>query len=348
MIYINSLKNKSILITGGTGSIGSGLVKYLIKTECKVIRIMSNDENGLYEISRNLGLDLTAFDNFSRQMKLNKIRFFLGDVRDYNRCEEVSKNVDIVIHAAALKHVSIVEYNPKEAHKTNVIGTKNMIKASIKNKVKKFLLLSTDKVVTPTNIMGKTKLKAEKIMQKFKKKTQTKVSAIRFGNVLGSRGSVVPNFINLLQKKKNITVTDKRMARFVMSLEEAIKSVIKSLHLMKGNEVFISKSMKCFKIYELAQALIVYFSRVNKKTNKIIFSKKNVGEKFEEELYLESEIPYIKFKNGLFIITKNKKNHKRVTINYLKKHRISNYNFLDTSEIINLLIKLRILERPIR
>ena len=178
---------------------------------------MSNDENGLYEVSRDLNLDLSAFDNFSKQMELNKIRFFLGDVRDLNRCKEVSKNVDIVIHAAALKHVSIVEYNPKEAYQTNVIGTKNMVKASIENNVNKFLLLSTDKVVTPTNAMGKTKLKAEKIIQKIKNKSNTKVSIIRFGNVLGSRGSVIPNFINLLKDNRNIMVTDRKMVRLMSS-----------------------------------------------------------------------------------------------------------------------------------
>ena len=348
MINKNFLKNKTILITGGTGSIGSGLVKYLIKTDCKVIRIMSNDENGLYEVSRDLNLDLSAFDNFSKQMELNKIRFFLGDVRDLNRCKEVSKNVDIVIHAAALKHVSIVEYNPKEAYQTNVIGTKNMVKASIENNVNKFLLLSTDKVVTPTNAMGKTKLKAEKIIQKIKNKSNTKVSIIRFGNVLGSRGSVIPNFINLLKDNRNIMVTDRKMVRFVMSLSEAVNSVIKSLYLMKGNEIFISKSMKCFKIYDLAQALIIYFNKINKKKNKIIISKKNIGEKYEEELYSVNEIPYIKLKNGLFIVTKNKSKHKKETVKYLKKHRVSNYNFINKVKILDLLIKLKILKKTLK
>ena len=118
---LNFLKNKSILITGGTGSIGAGLVNKLIKTNCKVIRILSNDENGLYELSKKLNLSLLAFDNFSKDMKKNKVRFFLGDIRDSIRCQEITKNVDIVIHAAALKHVSIVEYNPEEGFKTNFI-----------------------------------------------------------------------------------------------------------------------------------------------------------------------------------------------------------------------------------
>ena len=339
MIKNNFLKKKSILITGGTGSIGSALVRYLIKTKCKVIRVMSNDENGLYELSRDLNLTSFAFDNFSKEMKLNKIRFFLGDVRDFNRCREVTKNVDIVIHAAALKHVSIVEYNPKEAYQTNVIGTRNIIKASIENKVSKFLLMSTDKVVTPTNKMGKTKLKAEKVAGKLKKKSNTKISIIRFGNVLGSRGSVIPNFVNLLKNKRNITVTDKKMVRFVMSLQDAVKSVIKSLHLMKGQEIFISKSMKCFKIYDLAQALIGYYKKINKKTNKILISKKYVGEKYEEELYSEKEIPYIKIKNNLFVITKDRSKQKLNTLKLLKKYRVSNFNYLNKDQILKLLLK---------
>ena len=344
MINLKFLKNKSILITGGTGSIGSALVRYLLKTKCKVIRVMSNDENGLYELSRDLNLTSFAFDNFSQEMKLNKIRFFLGDVRDFNRCREVTKNVDIVIHAAALKHVSIVEYNPREAYQTNVIGTKNMIKASVENRVSKFLLISTDKVVTPTNKMGKTKLKAEILVEKQKKSLNTKISIIRFGNVLGSRGSVIPNFINLLKNKKNIIVTDKKMVRFVMSLQDAVKSVIKSLSLMKGQEIFISKSMKCFRIYDLAQVLIGYYKKINKKSNKIIMSKKYVGEKYEEELYLEKEIPFINIKNNLFVINKKKRKQKINTLKLLKKYRVSNYNYLKKDQILRLLIKTNILK----
>ena len=345
MINCNFLKNKSILITGGTGSIGSALVKFLIKTRCKVIRVMTNDENGLYELARDLNVKSFGKESFSKDMQINKIRFFLGDVRDFKRCKEVTRNVDIVIHAAALKHVSIVEYNPKEAFQTNVIGTRNMIKASITNKVSKFLLMSTDKVVSPTNIMGKTKLKAEKIVKKLRKNTSTKVSIIRFGNVLGSRGSIIPNFVNLLKNKKDITVTDIKMVRFVMSLQDAVNAVIKSLYLMKGKEIFISKSMKCFKIYDLAKALLKYFKRVNKKQNKILISKKNVGEKYEEELYTKKEIPFIQIKDNLFVITANKVNQDFKTLKLLNKFRVSNYNYLSEENIIKLLQKISILNQ---
>ncbi len=202
---LDFLKNKKILITGGTGSIGSALVLKLFNSKCNVIRVMSNDENGLYELSKKL--NSKGFDNldFFNSMEKKKIRFFLGDIRDFERCKEVTSGVDIVIHAAALKHVSICEYNPFEVIKTNVQGTENIIRASIANKVSKLLFISTDKVVSPTNIMGSSKLQAERISinaNEFKGNSKTKISCIRFGNILGSRGSVIPNFINLLKEKK--------------------------------------------------------------------------------------------------------------------------------------------------
>ncbi len=340
---LNFLKNKSVLITGGTGSIGSAIVNRLIKTKCKVIRIMSNDENGLYELSRELNLSSFAFDNFSKDMKKNKIRFFLGDIRDLKRCRKVSKDVDIIIHAAALKHVSIVEYNRKEAYQTNVIGTKNMIQAAIKNKVSKFILISTDKVVSPSSYMGKTKAMAEKIIFEKNNRSKTKLSVIRFGNVLGSRGSVVPNFIKLLKNKKDITVTNKRMVRFVMSINEAVNSVFKSLSLMKGNEIFISKSMKCFRIFDLAQTLVKYFQILKKKKNKIYISNKYTAEKYEEELYSKSEVPFISIKNNLFVISKTRVKQDYKTQKLLNKYRISNYNFLTQTQILRYLKKSKIL-----
>jgi len=186
---LNFLKNKKILITGGTGSIGSSLVLRLIKSQCKVLRVMSNDENGLYELSKEIIKKFTInYDLFINQMGKNRIRFFLGDVRDKIRCDEVTKDVDIVIHAAAIKHVNISEYNKREALKTNYEGTKNLLRASIKNNVSKFIFISTDKVVSPTNIMGKSKLLAENFVinsEKLIGKKKLKVSSIRFGNVIG-------------------------------------------------------------------------------------------------------------------------------------------------------------------
>lgn len=337
------LKNKKILITGGTGSIGSALTLRLIKSKCNVIRIMSNDENDLYEFSKKLNSIFTLdYNLFENQMNKNRVRFFLGDVRDPKRCKEVTKDVDIVIHAAAIKHVNIAQYNPKEAIQTNFNGTKNILKASILNGVSKFLFISTDKVVSPFNIMGRSKLMAEKYLKNFKGSKKIKISSIRFGNVIGTRGSVVPIFTNLLMNKKNITVSSPKMSRFVMSIDQATLSILKSLEMMKGGEIFILKSMKCFKILDLGEALVQYYKKYNFKS-KILFAKKTTNEKFEEELFSENELPYIFIKKGMFIIKKNKNNYNKTVLKSLMKYRVSNFNYLKKSSIISLLKKLKIL-----
>ena len=157
----NIFFNKNILVTGGSGSIGSGIVELLLKKNCKVIRVMSNDENGIYELSEKLN---SLNKKLITKMVKSKIRYLIGDIRDYKRCLLATKNIHIVIHAAAMKHVPICEYNKNETYKTNVKGTKNLIKSSVKNNVKKFLLISTDKAADPTSEMGKSKLKAEKLV----------------------------------------------------------------------------------------------------------------------------------------------------------------------------------------
>ena len=175
-------QNKSILITGATGSIGSAITEEILKYDCKVVRAMSNDEDGIYGLSEAL---TRKNESLNINMTKNKIRYLVGDIRDLKRCEQSCKNIDIVIHAAAMKHVPVCEYNPEEAKKTNIIGTKNMINAAIKCNVNKFLFISTDKVVNPSSWMGKTKLKAEiEILKKnFNTKNKnTKFSVIRFGN----------------------------------------------------------------------------------------------------------------------------------------------------------------------
>ena len=154
----NIFLNKKVLVTGGSGSIGSGIVKTLLRKNCKVIRVLSNDENGIYELSEKLN-DINK--KLTIKMMQDKIRYLIGDIRDLKRCILATKNIDIVIHAAALKHVPICEYNKDETFKTNVYGTQNLIKASIKNRVKKFLFISTDKAADPTTVMGKSKFLSE-------------------------------------------------------------------------------------------------------------------------------------------------------------------------------------------
>jgi FlaA1/EpsC-like NDP-sugar epimerase len=342
---IKFFRNKSVLITGGTGTIGSALVLELLKLNCKVVRVLSNDENGLFDLSETVKINSkkNIGKNFIENMYKTKIRYFLGDIRDYERCEEVTSNVDIVIHAAAIKHVSIAEYNPFEVTKTNVVGTQNILRASIANKVSKFLLISTDKVVSPVNNMGISKLQSEKIAinsEEIKGKSKTKVSCVRFGNILGSRGSVIPKFINLLKNKKDITVNHKEMARFVMTIEECTKMILKAVFLTKGKEIFILKSMKCFKILDLAKALLNVYK--NEKS-KILIKKQNNFEKLHEELFNLDETKYLYDQNGFYII-KDRINPKSIKKKKsLLKARISNFNFLSAKEIITLLKKTGII-----
>ena len=192
--------------------------------------------------------------------------------------------------------------------------------------------------------MGKSKLLAERFIinsKKMIKNKKIKISAIRFGNVIGSRGSVIPNFISLLRSNKDINVTSKKMARFVMTANEAIRSILEVLDQMKGSEIFIKKSMKCFKIIDLAEALLGYFKKKGNKKSKIIISKKNKGEKFEEELFTFKEIPKIVINNGMFIIKKKSKIAKNESS--INKYRVSNFNFMSQQRIIQLLKSSKIL-----
>jgi len=299
----NFFKNKSILVTGASGSIGSAIVKSLLKKNCKVIRALTNDENGLYDLNNEI--DNFYENDLLKNMKKKKVRFLLGDVRDFNRCLKSSKKVDIVIHVAALKHVPICEYNPEEAFSTNVLGTKNMINASIKNKIKFFLFISTDKVINPTSQMGKTKLTAENlVLNKKSKKIKTKFSVIRFGNVIGSRGSVLLRFIEQIKNEKYLTVTDPKMTRFFITIKKAVDAIFGAITLMQGSEIFIIKNMKAFKILDLANVL----KKIMNSSHKIIYSGPRKGEKFYEELATKKEMKSVNTVKNFFIIKKVKDN----------------------------------------
>mgnify|MGYP001273225541 CR=1 FL=1 len=303
---IKSLKNKSILVTGASGSIGSEIVKLLLTTNCKVVRALSNDEDGMYKLGNEISQELEK--NFDDEMRKNKIRFLIGDVRDLKRNLEVTKKIDIVIHAAAMKHVPICEYNPKETYKTNVQGTNKLIKASIENNVKKFLFISTDKAVEPYSVMGKTKFLGEKlVLSSNKKNLKTKFSVIRFGNIIGSRGSVLPHFINQIKEGKNITITDKNITRFFISIKNATLEILKSIEIMRGNELFVIKNMRALKILDLAHALKKIFNS----KNKIKITGLRPGEKLHESLFTQLEIKKIIEKKNLLIINNNNYNSKK-------------------------------------
>ena len=240
---MSSLDGKIILLTGGTGSFGKKCTQILLKNHNpERIRIYSRGELLQYEMEKKFSDD--------------RLRFFIGDVRDKERLSRAMNDVDIVIHAAALKQVPACEYNPLEAVKTNVDGTKNIIESAIDNGVTRVLGLSTDKAVHPVNLYGATKMVAEKLLIQgnyYSGKGKTRFSCVRYGNVVGSRGSVVPLFLE--QKKTGtVTVTDERMTRFWLTLEQGVKFVINSLESMQGGEIFIPK-IPSMKVTDLARAL---------------------------------------------------------------------------------------------
>lgn len=239
------LKDKNILVIGGTGTIGQALIGRLLEYGPKVIRIYSRDE----------------YKQFIMQDELknyNNIRYLIGDVRDKERLCRAMHGIDIVFDFAALKHVPACEYNPFEAVKTNVMGTQNVIDCAIENKVSSVVYSSSDKAVSPTNTMGATKLLAERLISAadYAKGGKTPVfSAVRFGNILGSRGSVVPLWKNQIRERREITITDAGMTRFMMTIPQAVNLVLKAYSLARGGEVFVLK-MPVIRLDNLAQVII--------------------------------------------------------------------------------------------
>jgi UDP-N-acetylglucosamine 4,6-dehydratase len=239
----NVFSGKSVLVTGGTGSFGKALIKRLLGVnDIRKIIVFSRDELKQFEMQET--------------HKSEKLRYFLGDVRDYNRLEQATFDVDIVVHAAAMKQIPAAEYNPMEAIKTNIFGAENVIRAAIYNSVSKVVALSTDKAANPANLYGATKLCSDKLFVAgniLSGKLDTKFSVVRYGNVLGSRGSVIPFF---LEKAKTgvIPITDPRMTRFWLSLEQGVDFVINSLDRMQGGEIFVPK-IPSFKVTDVAKVV---------------------------------------------------------------------------------------------
>tara|TARA_A100001015_G_C15004582_1_gene720076 strand:+ start:341 stop:1360 length:1020 start_codon:yes stop_codon:yes gene_type:complete len=283
-------KKNTFLITGGTGSFGKRFTEVLIKKyKPKKIIIFSRDELKQHEMQKKLTWN-----------KKTEMRYFIGDVRDLSRLERAMKNVDIVIHAAALKHVPIAEYNPFEAIKTNVIGAQNVIQACLSSTVKKVVALSTDKAAAPINLYGATKLASDKLFisaNNYKGSRDIKFSVVRYGNVMGSRGSVIPLFYET-SKKNYIHITHKDMTRFNITLEEGIDLVIHSLKNMWGGELFVPK-IPSFKIYDLAKAI------APKIKPKIVGIRP--GEKIHEEMITETDsLNAAEFKNFFVILPDSK------------------------------------------
>ena len=233
------------MITGGTGSLGQSLTKKLLELDVDTIRILSRNE------SKQVDMD----EEFNDE----RLRFLIGDIRDKERLIKSFEGIDIVFHAAALKHVPVVEYNPFEAIKTNVIGSQNVINACLHENVETAVAVGTDKAVSPLNTYGATKLLMEKLFVTAQNylnpnRHKTKFIALRYGNVLGSSGSVVPKFIKQIKAKEKITITDSNMTRFSITMNEALDFILKSTQMGKGSEIFVPK-LKAYSITSVADAL---------------------------------------------------------------------------------------------
>jgi UDP-glucose 4-epimerase len=240
-------KNKTLLITGGTGSFGNAVMQRFLQTEIKEIRIFSRDEK--------------KQDDMRRHYKNDKLKFYIGDVRDIGSVKNSMHDVDYIFHAAALKQVPSCEFFPLEAVKTNVIGTDNVLTVAIEKCVKKVICLSTDKAAYPINAMGISKAMMEKVFVAKSKTVDSKKTLIcgtRYGNVMGSRGSVIPLFINQLKNKQPITITNPNMTRFLMKLEEAVELVVFAFQNAKAGDIMVQKA-PASTIGDLAQALIELF-----------------------------------------------------------------------------------------
>jgi len=278
--------NKVILVTGGTGSFGKKFTQTVLKEHNpKAIRIYSRGE-----LKQQLMLE-----QFQEYHNNEKLRFFIGDVRDKNRLYRAMNGVDIVIHAAALKQVPTCEYNPIEAVKTNIDGAANVIDAAIDNNVEKVIALSTDKAVHPVNLYGATKLVAEKLFvqgNSYSGGRKTIFSCVRYGNVVGSRGSVIPVF-QRQKKKGKITITDENMTRFWITQEQAVRFIISCIEKMKGGEIFVPK-IPSMKITDLAEVIAPECKR------EVIGIR--AGEKINEVLLTEEEVYHTKEFDNYFIV----------------------------------------------
>jgi FlaA1/EpsC-like NDP-sugar epimerase len=302
---LKEFKNKKILITGGTGSIGIGLAKQLINFKPKSIRILANDENSIFEMKQMFG-------------KNPMFTFMMGDIRDRARLDLAIKNIDIVFHTAAMKHVDICEQNPFDAVKTNVIGTSNILEASLIENISKFVFISTDKATNPSSTLGASKLLAERLTMdanSYRGSGKTIFSIVRFGNVIGSRGSVFQIFLEQIKKHRPLTITDSRMTRFIMSISEATNLILEVTHKAKDGEVFILK-MPSVTITNLAKTMIKICNKKissKEKLSSIKTSKLKEGERFEEFLITDEEIPFCQDLGKMYKITKNISNTRKVS-----------------------------------
>ena len=329
---MNMFTNKVVLISGGTGSFGTEMLRFLIKTNVNEIRILSRDEKKQEDLRRSI--------------KDNRVNYIIGDVRDYKSVLSSTRKVDYVFHAAALKQVPTCEFFPLEAYKTNVLGTSNIIDASIENKVKKIVILSTDKAVYPINAMGISKAMMEKVAiakarENELKKIKTSICITRYGNVMFSRGSLIPFLINRIKKNETLTLTDPSMTRFLISLDDSVNLVLEAFLNGNNGDIYVQKA-PASNIKNIALCLLKIF---NKKNNISIIGPRH-GEKVHESLCSSEEMSkainlkkYFRIPADLRNINYDIHNKKNNIFEYKDSYNSANTQMLNERQLIKLLQK---------
>ena len=325
-------KNKVLMITGGTGSFGNTVLKRFLSTDVREIRIFSRDEKKQEEMRIALNVP--------------KLKFYIGDVRDYESTYQAMKGVDYVFHAAALKQVPSCEFYPMESVRTNIIGTENVMNAAIANGVKRVVVLSTDKAVYPINAMGISKAMAEKLMvakSRMQREDETVFCATRYGNVMASRGSVIPLFVSQIKDGKQLTVTDPNMTRFLMSLEDSVDLVLYAYEYGQQGDIFVQKA-PASTVADLAQALTDIFG--GKEEVRIIGTRH--GEKLYESLISREEMAHAQDMGGYYRIPADNRDlnyaqyfsEGEEKISHSEDYTSHNTSRLDVEQVKALLLKL--------
>ncbi|MFS0674445.1 SDR family NAD(P)-dependent oxidoreductase [Ornithinibacillus sp. 179-J 7C1 HS] len=289
-------KEKHILVIGGTGTIGKSIINTILPEKPRRITILSRDEHKQQLLQQELGEEET-------------LHYIIGDIRDYDTVNEAMRSVDLVFHLAAMKRVDFSEANPFETVKTNILGTQNVIQAAISQQVEKVIFTSSDKAISPTNAYGASKLIAERLIIQANRSglIDTTFACVRFGNVMGSRGSVIPLFIESILNERKITITDPTMTRFMMTLDQATKLTIQAMKEAKGREVFVLK-MPVVRIGLLAEVVleeICQREQIDKDNVEIQVVGKRIGEKMYEELMTEDEAKKAWETSDMFIIPRS-------------------------------------------
>ncbi len=317
------IKNKTILVTGGTGFLGKALVKELLKFEPKSIRIFSRDEVKHDRMNQEFKFDFVG----------GPLRHLVGDVRDYKRIKKAMLGCDIVIHAAALKRIDMIEYNVEESIKTNILGTLNVIRAALENNVEKVVFISSDKACSPANSYGACKFVSEKIMTESnfnKGSARTIFNSVRYGNVISSTGSIIPLFIEKIKKGEDIPLTHPEMTRFLITSKQAVYLIFNAIKYGVGGEIFVPKAPS-FKIVDL----IGYLKKKYSSNNKIKIIGLRPGEKMHELMINDVEAPRTyEFEGCLVVLSQIERYQKRIKQGFLKKTAkkidFKGYNSKDT------------------